>query len=412
MKRSLSAFFLFVLVFLASAEEKNVNVSLGAGYANQVFVKLGTDEVTTISSSDWDVMFQRTDARSTVTRINDARIQVYEVFNNYTSKVTATQWDTVNVNNQAGWKALYNSDTIWSGGAFERVVKPAGSSPFVYGWGYYDISAHTLYASAIFVLKYPDATYKKFKIDQYAAGYTISYASWNATTSAWGATTTATIPNTTGTGNTYNFFSFTTNSVVASIPADTHWDFVFTKYTADYNGDGSFMYPVTGVLQGYATTVAKSTDGSIPAASAYSSKINTIGYDWKTFNGTAYTLGDNKYFVKSSDGITYKLWFTSFEGSSTGNVSFRYTTDLTSGISQETESSSSLSFTYLVESRSLILRNQAAISNVSVFSLTGQKVIETTVSGNAVLLDNLKSGIYIVRVKSGSQIKQDKIIIS
>lgn len=410
MKRSLSILFLLSFVFVVSAQEKQINVSLGAGYANQVFVKLGTDEVTTISSSDWDVMFQRTDARSTVTRINDARIQAYEVFNNYTSKVTATQWDTVNVNNQAGWKAIYNSDTIWSGGAFEKVVKPAGSSPFVYGWGYYDINAHTLYASAIFVLKYPDATYKKFKIDQYAAGYTISYATWDAGTSSWGATTTNTIPNTTGAGNTYNFFSFTTNSVVASIPADTHWDVVFTKYTADYYGDGSFMYPVTGVLQGYTTTVAKSTDGSVPAATAYSSKINTIGYDWKTFNGTGYTLGGNKYFVKSSDGTIYKLWFTAFEGSSTGNVSFKYTSNLASGISSET-GASSLSFAYQAASKELVLLNGSAASDVAVFSLTGQKVFGATVSDSRVFLGNLTQGIYLVRVKSGSENTQGKIIV-
>lgn len=410
MKKSLSIFFTLLLALFASAEEKQVNVSLGAGYANLVFVKLGTDEITTVSSSDWDVMFQRTNPQSTVTRINDARIQVYEVFNNYTSKVTATQWDTVNVSNQAGWKPLYNSDTIWSGGAFERVVKPAGSSAYAFGWGYYDISVHTLYASAIFVLKYPDGTYKKFKIDQYAAGYTISYATWNAATSAWGTTTTTTIPNTTGAGNTYNFFSFTTNSVVASIPADTHWDFVFTKYTADYNGDGSFMYPVTGVLQQYTTKVAKSTDGSIPAASAYTTKMNTIGYDWKTFNGTAYTLSDNKYFVKSSDSTIYKVWFTAFEGSSTGNISFKYTTNLTSGISQEV-GTSSLSFAYQAASKELVLQNGADVSNVAVFSLTGRKVFETTVSDSRVLLNNLVSGIYLVRVKSGSEGKQGKIIV-
>jgi Secretion system C-terminal sorting domain len=281
----------------------------------------------------------------------------------------------------------------------------------VYGWGYYDINAHILYASAIFVLKYPDATYKKFKIDQYSAGYTISYATWDATTSTWGATTTTTIPNSTGTGYTYNFFSFATNSVVASIPADTHWDFVFTKYTADYYGDGSLMYPVTGVLQQYTTKVAKSSEGTIPAASAYSTKMNTIGYDWKTFNGTAYTLADTKYFVKSSDSIVYKVWFTAFEGSSTGNVSFKYTTELTSGISQETAASSSLSFTYLAASHKLVLQNVSTSSNVAVFSLTGQKVLETTVSDNSVLLDNLNSGIYVVRVKSGSESKQGKIIV-
>lgn len=406
MKKNLSILFLLAFTLFALAEEKEVNVSLGTSYANQVFVKLGTDSVTTVAASAWDVMFNKTSSFSFSMRVNDARIQVYEAFNNYNSSITQQQWDTIGISNLS--KPLYNSETAWNKGAFDNVAVPEGTSGYPYGWGYYDMNTHHLFGSAIFLLKYSDGTFRKFKVDDYWSGYTVSYATWDAATSSWGATATSTISNSTGFGYSYNFFSFTTNSVVESIPADSQWDFVFTQYQTNL---GTTMYKVTGVLQGYATKVAKSTDGTAPAESNYSSQINTIGYDWKTFSSSSftYTLTNDKYFVKSSDGVIYKLWFTSFVGSSNGNLAFRYSTDLSS-ISTES-AASSLSFQYSSASKELFLENASANSSVTIFSLAGQKAFGATVSDNSLSLDNLKSGIYIVTVKSGSESKQGKIIV-
>jgi hypothetical protein len=409
MKKSLSILCLLACTLFASAEEKELSLSLGASYANQVFVKLGTDSVTTIAASAWDVMFNRTSSYSFDVRVNDARMQVYQVSNNYNSSVTTAQWDSVDISDQTAWTQLYNNDSVWAEGAFGNMTIPSGTSGYPQGWGYYDLNTHHILGSAVFVLKYTTGIYRKFKIDDFYGGYTISYSTWDATNSLWGTTTTSTILNTTGTGYSYNFFSFDTGSVVSSIPADDYWDFVFTQY---YTNLG-IMYKVTGVLQGYSAKVAKGTDAAVPASSDYSSIINTIGYDWKTYSGSSYVTKDTvKYYVKSSDSTIYKVWFTSFSGSTTGDLVLKYTTDLsTSSISGTMATTPALSFKYLPASKELVLQDASASSNVTIFSLTGQKVFGTTVSESTISLANLKSGIYIVLLQSGSESKQDKIVV-
>lgn len=415
MKKSLFFLLSLFVVSIASAEEKEISLSLGAGYVNQVFYKLGTDSITTISASDWDVMFGRTSTRDYYVRVNDATTKVYQVFNTYSSRITTEQWDSITLNNAVDSKLLYNSDTIWNQGAFMQAKDPS-SSPYYFSWGYYNMSDHHLYGCVIFVLKYvvgSTTIYRKLLIDDYYAGFTIKYATWNAETSSWGETTTTTISNTTGDGKSYNYYSFATNSVVASIPDDDDWDMVFTKYiTPIPAGTDTVMYSVTGVLQKTGVTAVKSSDGSVPSSSEYSSTINTIGYDWKTYDPTAakYTVGSNSYFIKSTDGITYKLWFTSFSNT-TGDVSFKYTTDLSTSSVVSQTTSSDLSFSYSVSQKALLVANVSSAFTVKIYSLSGQTVFSEDSSGSEVSLAGLKSGIYIVQLKSGSAVQQGKIVV-
>src|SRR5690606_40554013 len=71
------------------------------------------------------------------------------------------------------------------------------------------------------------------------------------------------------------------------ISAENAWDMVFRKYVTDVGG--GMMYGVTGTLHNPNVTVAKNEEPSgnpDPNNLTYSEEINTIGYDWKTFNGT------------------------------------------------------------------------------------------------------------------------------
>ena len=110
------------------------------------------------------------------------------------------------------------------------------------------------------MLKYANGDYVKFINEEFYGGYTFKYAKWDATNSVWLADQTVTIPNTNNPNNTYNYFSFQSESEVVAEPATTDWDFVFTKYAKDYYGDGSYYYTVTGVLQNSTVEVAENIE--------------------------------------------------------------------------------------------------------------------------------------------------------
>src|SRR5690606_22497391 len=124
------------------------------------------------------------------------------------------------------------------------------------------------------------------------------YSTWNG--SNWSADNTVTVSNTSNEDNMFNYYSLETNSEVLAEPAFHLWDLVFTKYTTDVGG--GMMYSVTGVLHRPELVVAEhdETSGTPDLENLdYQEAINTIGYDWKTFNGTGYDVNsDMGYYVK------------------------------------------------------------------------------------------------------------------
>ena len=58
-------------------------------------------------------------------------------------------WDAVDTSQMAGWPALYNSDTTWLNGAFDR---NATGHPD-YGWGVYNSQTHDVIGDSIFIIK-------------------------------------------------------------------------------------------------------------------------------------------------------------------------------------------------------------------------------------------------------------------
>lgn len=117
------------------------------------------------------------------------------------------------------------------------------------------------------------------------------------------------------------------------------WDLVFTNYTTAMNSGGTIVeHAVTGALintkesieVGFMEYTDYSNTDSISSAFvsltlddidtiSYSTDVDAIGYDWKTFNHSNYQYTANSnyfYFVKLDDETYYKLRFTGFYGSS------------------------------------------------------------------------------------------------
>ena len=122
------------------------------------------------------------------------------------------------------------------------------------------------------------------------------------------------------------FFSFQ-NKIVDIEPEKNNWDLVFTQYTHLFNNP---LFPpsylVTGVLTNYVNNVEVTLDTTTLFEEInyeninsliFSDKQNEIGYNWKNWTGSEYTLNTNyTYVIKSVSDRYFKLRFIDFYNSS------------------------------------------------------------------------------------------------
>lgn len=133
-----------------------------------------------------------------------------------------------------------------------------------------------------------------------------------------------------------SFFSLATHEQVMAEPPKTKWDVVFTQYTyLFFDKVPAVPYLVTGCLlnrfqtHAYADTVHtfEHTYLSSVSEKLFTDDISAIGYDWKTFNGSKYTIRpSNNYIIRTAEGLFYKLHFTGFYNSAgvKGNPQWEY----------------------------------------------------------------------------------------
>jgi len=403
-----------------------VNMTMGPQYQNRVFFDLAANNTVTQTANTWDIAFYRASNTNFGTRINDAHdIKVYQASDD------PTAWDNITSNSIASYGApLFNLDntTAIQAGAFEQ-----GSA--TYGWGEYNSGSHHVEGTVIFILKYASGATVKFMIEDYYGGYTFKYAKWNTATSSWDATQTKTIAN--GSDDAYfNYFSFNTGEKVTNLePPKANWDMMFTRFYTDYpytdpdTGQQLTMkYRMSGVLQNPAISVAKvqpetqpTATSTIPASTAFSKNISTIGYSWKPTMGAPFS--DVVYYVKKGSDY-YRMYFTSNEGASTGNMYFKY--KKITGSLGITEVSKKASFgiypnptasdkkvTVLFD----VKERADNKGNVEVYDLTGKKVYATELTNQTgfykqdLNLSHLTSGNYMVKITYGGNTETKKLIV-
>ncbi len=405
---SLSA--IVAAVVSVHAQQVEDQVTMGAGYANNVFYNLETKNDQTFPNNGWDLAFYRKSAYGFAVRTNDAKgAELYE------ASANIADWASIDIANLDNWTRLYNSDTTWMEGGFEN-----GSGQ--YGWGSYDTTTHEVIGTVIFVLK-TDSQYTKIKIDKFANGYTFTYAKWDGT--AWGADVTEVIPNSENSDKVFNYYNLTSEETVQAEPAEAEWDLVFTKYITPITAnDGTVvMYPVTGVLHAPGVKVAQTTE-SIANSDDLSEEINTIGSDWKTFGGSGYTVSsDINYFIKRNNSdVVYKINFTEFAGSSTGVIKFNIDNNATLSIEEVAKGVAFDIYPNPSTDKQInvvydITTNASAKNTITIYSLAGAKVFTTEANSHAGFYDQkldlsrLAGGMYILEFKSGDKSQTKKIIL-
>ena len=313
-------YLMFAVFILTSCEDSNEplpplsltdSISMGAGYADEVFYSLENGIVKTSPRSSWDIAFS-TDPMSSTVLINEGYgVELYAYpLGDYSA------WDAIDTSGISEWPVLYNSDTSWYYGAFDR--NDLGHPD--YGWGVYNTTSHDVIGDSLFIIKLSDGSSKKIFIEKRAAmtnSFSIKYGNIDE------AGVSKEISCGEYTGKNFIYFSLSSGEVLDIEPDIDSWDLLFTKYY-----DESIPYNVTGVLTNgeVETAEIRNTDPGLadPGTAVFDDNISIIGSDWKSFDMGTFTYvveEDLCYFVKRGEE-TYKITFTGTDGSASGKIVF------------------------------------------------------------------------------------------
>ena len=296
---------------------KSQTITMGPLYANDVYYSLKNGIVATISRTDWDVAFS-VSTRSSSIIINEGATVALWVYPNTWS--WATPSDTTGIKT---WQTrVRNSNTDWEVGAFNE---NATGHPN-YGWGIYNETSHNIAnadGGVLYIIKLRNGSYKRIWIEtkfSAAQKYSFRYSDIDGSNPQ-----VVTEMSLVGYKGNYGYYSLQDNQLIANREPDkSTWDLLFTKWEDLYEGQ---PYPVAGVLQNVGIKAIELTTIDFTNITytddQFVSDINTIGFDWKSFNMGAgvWTLADNKaYVVKNA--AAYLIVFKTFAGSSTGVLTF------------------------------------------------------------------------------------------
>ena len=287
----------------------------GVSYPNQVWYSLENGVQGSRSRTDWDLAFDLKGFISGVRINSTAGVQLWS----YPKGNLTNSWASVDTAGLSTWTARNNSDTSWAEGAIGRYADP--NNAYSLDWGTYNMTTHIVTGDSIFIVKLASGQYKKFAIESLTSGvYSFKYANLDGTDAKSQTLTKTNYPD-----KNFAYLNLGNQTLLDREPAASKWDLVFTQYTTFI----PIPYGVTGVLQNRNTAVAKVSNLPDVATNVdyssrtFSTEINTIGYNWKSFTGSTYAVKDSQlYFLRRPNGDVWKLIFKGFGGAANGNFIF------------------------------------------------------------------------------------------
>jgi hypothetical protein len=401
----------------ASAQQVNDMVSIGAGYPNQSFYSMYNGEVSNISNTDWDLAFQITGFQATI-RINGKNnVRLFRAGLDVNAWSNVTAMDTVGKLNPA--YELFDHDTSWWVGAFNATNDT--SNQFDLGWGVYDFATHVVTGDSLYFIKLSNGVVKKLWIQSLMSNvYYFAYADVDGTNEV-----NATLNKTTYANRNFGYYSIINGTESNREPNKNDWDLTFCQYMAVT----PITYKVTGVLANDSVFVARAYPVDVTLASfsgqSYTPLINTIGYDWKTydFGSNSWLISDSLvYFVQDRTGDIWKMIFTGFGGSANGDYEFSKEPVSATGLADAAVATAVLSM-YPNPANELFNivyapSNYDASNRIEVYSVTGQLVksekLEATpgLKETPLNISDLKCGLYLVRISIDGKTETRSLSVS
>jgi len=391
------------------------SVSMGPGYANDIYYSMKNGQVSSVDRSNWDIAFYTLTWSAAILTNGAAGVELYTY-----PKSDTSAWASVDTAGLSTWKVLYNSPDEWEDGAFNRNSKNHPD----YGWGHYNPITHNVVGDSLYIIKLQDGTYKKLWIYQKVSTdnlYMYKYANLD------------------GTGERdielacndyidkrFVYFSISNDEILDRDPDADTWDILITKYMS-IQPDGT-PYPVTGVLNNFDVAANKfeevAPDYDDWSAMAMDTAKSPVGYDWKVFELSTFSwavLDSVAYFVQTLEADVYKLVFTEFGGTGTGNINFEKS--LTSAteineINSNTEEISIVPNPVVDQMNITFPEGITGYAKVLIMDLSGRTILqrdEIIEAGAGTLSLNLadyKGGLYIVTVIHKNLMWSKKIIVA
>ncbi len=420
MKKNLLFMFaaVFMLLLQVQANPVNDTVTMGPSYANDVFYSMANGHVKTETRANWDIAFY-TNRWSAGVSINDGSGVML-----YTYPLgDVSAWSSVDVTAIESWTPLYNSDTIWEDGAFNR---NALGHPD-YGWGVYNTINHDVVGDSIYIVKLANGLLKKLFIERKNSvtnTFYFKYADIDGSNEVNEVLDVTPYQDT----RMFIYYSLTMQLVIDREPDINSWDLMFSKYAAIvYDNTGApSNYLVVGITSNNEVGVAKhhpvTPDFDDWTAKPLEYYRTPIGHNWKSFNMTLFqwTIEDSTvYFVETRQGDIYKLVLEYFSGSGSGKTGL--VKELISLVSiDEPGIAGQEQLVYPNPASSGIYVKQQASSGQSIevrlLDITG-KVVHSSrfVQGGGDLylpLDDMNQGVYLIETISGEKRSISKFIIN
>lgn len=316
MKRLIPISFFFFLALFTHAQITET-VSIGSGYANQVWYSLDQGETGTAPKDNWDFAFEANGFTTSI-RMNGVVGHSMWLYPNGDT----TSWNNIDTSGIGNWNAVYNSDSTWGVGAFNRPADPADALDL--GWGTYNMITHHVTGNRVFILETGSGTWKKLWILKLASGtYSFRIANLDGTNQI-----DRTLDKTNYNGKNFAYYSITDDQNLDREPIHSDWDLLFSQYPAVIPGFGP--YPSTGILLNSGLEAAKvypvnDPDLHTDTTGNYQPYLNTIGHNWKSYNfgSNSWDIADSTvYLVKDQGGNIWRLVMKGFGGSATGDYIF------------------------------------------------------------------------------------------
>ena len=411
----------FLVAFCPANSQETV--SMGAGYIYDVYYSLEDGIVELMEREDWDLAFY-TDPLSGGIITNCGTGNQMTGFDNHVMLWTypngdTTAWLNIDTTGLANWPRMYNGEDSWENGAFNR--NSQGYPDF--GWGLLDPVTNDIIGDSIFILKLADGTFKQIWIRKKLTDenkYEIRFADIDNTNEDQDVLNIGNFQ-----GMNFVYYDLESESLFEREPATEDWDLVFTRYHA-YQTVGAYAL-VAGVL----SNVNIYGNRFYPVPEEFNDWFTKplepikalIGWDWKYFSfTTGWSIEDSLlYFVESPNGDIYKIYFTDFAGTSSGDITF--VQELVSMVDvdeaennqislqlQPNPAQNTLNLTWNID-----LNNEASLR---IYDITGKEVLSRKLNQNipgqdGITLDisALSEGMYVVHLESGNTFISEKLIV-
>lgn len=399
---------LAIVISITNIYATNDSITTTPGYSMDVFYSLKNGVAKSEPRSNWDIAFA-TNKMSSSILINDGSGVVLYTY----PKGDTSAWTSVDTSGLSTWTVMYNSEEDWEEGAFG--VNAIGHPD--YGWCVYNMVTHNLTGDSIFIIKTKDDSYLKLWMigkESMAGIYHFRFAKLDGTSD-----TTVDLNASTYSTKNFVYYDLTNKQLLDREPDTDSWDILYTKYQAVQPSGG--YYAVTGVLSNIGVNIAKAemvdTTFTDWPNTPFSTDKAVIGWDWKEFSMTtfSYEVSDSLvYFIQNNDGDIYKLIYTGFSGSTSGNVYFTKQLLSATNISESDNYSNIKVFPNPATSFiQLDIDGDISQSSVLILDIAGKVVLNQRIDSNheVIDIDNLPSGLYFVKIQDKKQSKVFKIII-